>query len=578
MGLWTRIKGAVHTLTDAAETVWDVTKMVWHWPVSGMLLSVGQVALNLTINLPMATGRYAIKSYKDQKNQKVLRHLTHIVSHDLVPLIMASYAAESLRQYLSPIDDDKEPEAFYQQMLTQTTLLSLYTFSKLFNLRQKQQTAVHQAIVMLEEGRAMTKPSMDICKTEECTTSRYLQGSLRDIVNYWTTTLSLMGLSYSAEWFLPSLLPAIQAALIYHNGRTILTNCLPICDRHKMEYLKEHAELALSLGIGHHYLNKGLVYGLSYSGIPTEHYHTVFSSALIIVTMGIAAELEFPKAVAVSKRTHWVDPIDAYQRGVGFVFDLVTFALKKKGPRIIRQFLENPTETSYLQTLSLLNKRDDVTLARKILTPPILHSPENFIADPLVKDNLPGLKSQAVTALSNIRRFRQDRTLSEEITTWGKEIWHAPWRGFRNMLIDMSLWTASLSPKKSSKLAQATKGLPKSIVELGLKALNDPAFMQKAEELEYYLQGLSNEPPAPLPQTTLLLAAPVATTLPPAAAPETVIKSTPPPPSSRVNPSSVIKDRTSRPSTAGMYNPRIIKRRPPSSAGTLPNPQEPTTI
>jgi hypothetical protein len=382
----------------------------------------------------------------------VARHLLQIAREDILPLVLVTYTNQLIQSHGK---NYLEEEPAYPWLSIKTALqIALYLGQAgtwIYKTQKQTQLLVHSAIVTLEAPILLNKSRIlapsNVCLEAQCSTLRFAQGSVRDIVTFFATefVISLIGYVPIAGGTTASVLS------IYHRGRYVLTIVLPeVCNRHQVIYLKEHSELALSLGLGHFsssfLLNKALEMS---TGIPQIYYKSAIDQLLLIVQMSVAAHLHLPQPQKESKRT-LPDPVLLYQDLIGFLFDVMLLGLKLKIPRMMNAreteaFKESLKQLPWDNILKFLQLIHDHPAAQ-ILLPKLLRSTELFLADPIIAYDWEALRTCMITILETIEALNQH----------------------------LAIRLSSLAPEAASTLVQAVFGTPKFINKTLLQLIIDP--------------------------------------------------------------------------------------------------------
>jgi hypothetical protein len=261
----------------------DTATEVYNYSYTTMAYSLQQVG---------AVPSLVRSAVSHEPTQQLLSHLGRIAVEDLVPITLVNYANQLLQssgqQYLDDYEDDTLLSA---HTLLVSTLYLLQAATWAFKTRQQTQFLIRSAVLTIEApglvNEAHENPRFSICKKEECSTLRFAQGSVRDLVTYLATEGAISLLSYT-----PVIGGPLSSSLsVYHRGRYVLTVVLPeVCNRHQITYLKENSELALSLGLGH-FASSSLVNSVIHSmtGIPLTLYGNQVEQLMLITHMLLAA-------------------------------------------------------------------------------------------------------------------------------------------------------------------------------------------------------------------------------------------------------------------------------------------------
>ncbi len=402
-------------------------------------------------------------------NRTLATHLTRIALEDLLPLVLVRYTSELLQQYLyrrlAEEDPDSSTHSFDTVIMMALYSLQLATWT--YEIRKKTKILVRTVVVTLEAPVLLNAdkigPKMDVCTLEHCSMLRFMQGSIRDNAAYWATeaAISLIG-------YIPYVGGAAAASLaVYHRGRYVLTIVLPdLCNRHQVVYLREHSELALSLGLGHTgstWLTLKLIE--TATGIPQAFYASLVESLLLFTQMNTAAHMMLPPAKKASLR-NIPDPILHFQNVVGFVVDIFILGLKSKIPRMLKErggknlkaFLKDlPLGEIVARCDWLLHNR----LSRLVL-PDLIQSKDLFLKDPVVGSNLPGLRKTVINILTEVEGLPEY----------------------------LAIRIAGRAPDAAASLLESILGTPKFATKLLLELISDQEIIEQIRYCRYQIQGL----------------------------------------------------------------------------------------
>lgn len=406
--------------------------------------------------------------------KKWVKHLAHITAVDLIPLVLVSYTHHLLQtmgqNYLNQQNDPEgEPLTTNSYMAIQTGLYLLSVANWTFSTHQKLKLLVDTTLVTLEAPVAVNgihaSPPSTICVEANCSTLRFLQGSVRDLTTYFATeaAISLVG-------FVPIIGGTTSAMLtVYHRGRYVLTVVLPdLCNRHQMIYLREHSELALSLGLGHaasaHVVNSMIE---SATGISPIFYKATIDQITLLTHMAVAAQLRLPPATLSSNRSQ-IDPVQVYQDGIGYTFDifskgLKTMLLHRERPRSVKEMVKTVPWTKISANIDRVRS---FPLAY-ILLPKSLLSFQAFIHDPIARDLWPVIQDKLINALKLFQTIKEHSAVK----------------------------LSSKAPEAAITLIWLILGTPKPITRILLQLLSDDEVIEQLHQWQIQLEGLSCDGP-----------------------------------------------------------------------------------
>ncbi|WP_133130429.1 hypothetical protein [Legionella yabuuchiae] len=409
------------------------------------------------------------KSFIDHASTRtVANHLFRIAYEDVIPLVLVTYGTDLIHaQCNTYIADEDEQSSATTIFILKSSLHLLETATWIFKVRKQTQLFVRTAIVTLEAPLLFNKnrssPVMTVCTEAHCSTLRFVQGSLRDIVTYYSTELAISSLRY-----LPVAGNTLASFLLtYHNGRYLVSVALPeMCNRHQVLYLRQHSELAFSLGIGHAISSRTVNFLLEVlTKIPASYYASSVEQLIFIFHMNVAAHLTLPNPPKALTRTIR-DPIHLFQSTIGFVFDALLVGLKTKIPSL----LPNQQPGGLIQTIKRAPWREIRNIHlwitsnsnARIFLPKLLHDLPSFLNDPIIKSNWPALQQSMLSLLNTIESLNQSRTIR---------------------------WL-SYTPNVTSRLNETMTGTPRLITTVALQLFTDPEFMRFATRLKNQLEEL----------------------------------------------------------------------------------------
>ena len=409
-----------------------------------------------------------------QPTRKVAHHLIRVFAEDLVPLVLVTYASQLIQDKgHAYIEDDNDNAAFISTASAiQLGLYLVQAASWAYRVRAKTQLLVRMTMITLEApimlNGAKTQQPMTVCKEANCSTLRFMQGSLRDIITFYTTEAAISLVEY-----LPVAGGQIAAALaIYHRGRYVVISVLPdLCNRHHMEYLTQYKELALSAGLGHT-MGTWIVDKLieTSTGIPPIFYKSVIEQLMLIAEISLIAHLTLPTPVLSSTRTT-LDPIRHYQNIIGFIFDTLMLGLKFKIPRMlntkqpsnIKEMLQQLPWSRFSNWIDQIKHRSLLS----ILIPPIAKNLDGFIHDPIVCGNWPAFQETVVSVLKKIRALKDLPAVR----------------------------LSSSAPDSASTLIWLTLGTPKAFTKVLLQLINDEDVLRQLLLWQFQLERLTLSTP-----------------------------------------------------------------------------------
>lgn len=330
-------------------------------------------------------------------SRSVTRNLSYIALHDLLPLVLINLANGYIQQSFSQ-EGEEENEWSSANYAIQCSLMLLGLAVRAYNFRQGTQLAARTLLVSCRAADAFNqvspRPQSPLCIEEKCTLTQQIKGSGREVVELQANALAvyLLGCVSGMEG-LSKLLS------VYANGRYVAKSTTPErCPDHKMI----QSEYALALGLGHAGMMVLLKSALTAtSGLPPEFCLNTMEQMLLILQIAIAAHLQ-PPLVRPDEQTLPLDPMDVYERFIGWCTKVIASGLKKQIPAL----LKGPSRVIPWQAIadsaySLVNY-PPARQFRYMILPPMLHSGYHFIKDPVVKEDWKSFVEQMDRALTFI--------------------------------------------------------------------------------------------------------------------------------------------------------------------------------
>ncbi|ASQ47375.1 hypothetical protein [Legionella clemsonensis] len=477
MGWWDTWTTAKDTVSGWGKSAWNNASLTG--AVNGMANFTYNTISRVLEGVPAALRltRAAFSVIPEETKEK-LSHVAkgggRIIIEDAIPLAVISYFYQILAQQGQDYLEDNPDEAW----LSPNTALSmglwlLWGVHWIYSARKQTQLTVRTTILALEAGGAFKSirqtPPMDLCVQKKCTTLRFLKGSFRDLIKYWSTKAAIVFVGY-----VPVVGEGLAAAFdVYHNGRYVTTLVLSeLCEPDQERYLREYPELALANGIMHYVLSKFVCSMIEYySGIPAVFYESTVRQFLLISQIGIASQMTLPPAVEDSQR-NIPDPIAAYESAIGFVVDTTALGLKKKIPEMLKKQTVPviPWEKIPAYAQVAWNNPVSENVIKPLLIPRMLRNEKAFINDPVIPW-LP-LQERILAAIKNIEDVK-----AHPLTT-----------------------AALLSPSITAEIARPIFGTPKAVVELLLNLMKNEEVMLKLGTFRNYIAGLCPGELPPLPE------------------------------------------------------------------------------
>ncbi|STX52900.1 Uncharacterised protein [Legionella busanensis] len=469
-GWWDKIKGWGSALWNSNLTA-QVTNNVSSFTYNTILKSV---------ELAPATVKTAASVLTHAPTRRIAYNVARILVEDIAPYVAINYVFDSLKKYTQDELIEKDAPWVSTSTFLQTSLALLQVALWAYNTRRKTQATVRMTVVAIEAAKSLSTVNNDlpkqVCIDENCDLFRYVRGNFRDLTTFWATEVAL-----SLVGYLPLGDKIVPVLSVFHRGRYALTMVLPdLCQRHQVEYLKEYAELPITLGI-HEFISTTLLsWGIeSLTGIPRHYYKPFVAQAMLLTQISVVAHSRLPPPVIQSQRKI-IDPVGAYQSFIGFIFDIVSSGLKKQLPLLLQGPPTNiPWQTIY-NLAKEVQKNPYTQKIETIILPRMLHSSEAFISDPVIQPYWLYLRERSILALKAIENSKESFLKISKVATVD------PGKAAKLMLIKVAVY----DPQKAAKLLWLIFGIPKSIGREVLTLLGKKEFMLDLGSIRRKLESL----------------------------------------------------------------------------------------
>lgn len=459
---------------------WDTWDKVKNWSVrawrSATADNIKQFSYKTALTvlgLPQAALRASSSVIWHPNIRRIGINVGRIAIESSIPIALSYVNNEIQSRGREYLDDEPNDEWLSVDTFIITSLVLLNSSLWIFQKRQKLATLAHVGILNLEASNAVAHrlPETKIC--QDCTTMRFMKGSFRDLLTYWSTELLIEGLR-----FIPVVGEGVATGLsIYHNGRYVATLLWsPYCGRHLDENLREYPEFALAQGLSH----AGTSWLVSYlvelgTGVPRTYYESTVQQLALVGQVIVAAHSDLPVPVKQSQRLV-IDPVGCYEGVVKFSIDVVLSGLKKELPPrakvVIRPLLNMLPQTPTIpwdkvgQVVVIIWSNPVSGVIKFCVLPSILQGQKQFVNDPLVSHNWRGLRDKTVGAIIDM-----------EVVS-------------KKYAIRM----VSTVPEATGEAVQVVMGTPKILTEIILRILRNHAFMDFLAQKRRVLEGIHSGP------------------------------------------------------------------------------------
>lgn len=195
----------------------------------------------------------------------------------------------------------------------------------------------------------------ELCEDAPCTRLRYELGNWRDITVYKVTDEVISNIIKYLPFVGPSL--AVVGG-VWNSGGYVCSTIMPICNRHLVENKQQHPAFVFAIGL-HHALMTALVtyliqlisslpgdlyrnywdpnsqFNTEISEDDYQQYLALVGQLCLLVEIMLAADMNWPDPIVKADR-YFYNPLMAFQRLVGFLFDTFAKGAKKTMPGLLR--------------------------------------------------------------------------------------------------------------------------------------------------------------------------------------------------------------------------------------------------
>jgi len=416
--------------------------------------------------------------------RKIAAQMGRIFLEDVAPLVLITYVSQKIQEQGREYINEESDNNLGAHSLLELGLTLLQAATWLYKLRAEAQLTTRAAILTLSAAQALkeTKPTapITVCEEAKCSSLRFLQGSIRDNVNYYATAgaISIVG-------FIPGIGQPLASILkLDLMGRYVAGIILAdACNRHQVVFLQEYPEIKLSLGIGH----ASLTWLLSVliektTSIPRALSKDALDPLTLIVLISIAFQLHIPTLKQTSTRKI-LDPIGTFQGFIGFNLDTWLLGLKVKIPRMLDASDSRQDIGMVVLDWPWAQKADEISRIFKMplvrfLLPPTLHnlgaifehpiSIDRLFRDSIFRANWPAVQTKIITTINIIDSIKHDP-----------------------LVIAAGLLTEEM---RVAGMSQAL-GLPANVAKVVYALLTDTKIEGKLLSLKYEIERLNVDAP-----------------------------------------------------------------------------------
>ncbi|WP_454781406.1 hypothetical protein [Legionella sp. WA2022007384] len=414
MNWWTSVVDGTKSLGDGATWVWNNAIKQTVGYAANTAFYVAEQVLALRETIPEVVTPPVMKIVKGGGN---------ILVQDILPVVGAHYASNTIDNYLRP-EDPTGVLATYMVVPT-LTLMNYAVWG--FTYRQASKLVVHTLTLdafgssAFNEHKGKLNPQPPtLCgeKEEDCNYKRKFKGSIREPLALALNDLVLLAISK----FVPYGEQVAWILGIYFYGEYITRMATPErCERHKAM----KSESILSLGLSYTGTSALMDYALeSTVGMPPYLYLRTLRHLLLLAHIDIASHMTLP-LVRSAKDTIPIDPLVIYDRTKRFAIDVVFAGLMQripidfKPPPGAKPFIPLSTVFKFL-TKVLESDLEQVKpvppgffkKTTKYLLPSMFHGPKNAVNDPVIKEFWPDIRSDLLYILEIVESAKPVKSLT----------------------------------------------------------------------------------------------------------------------------------------------------------------------
>lgn len=337
----------------------------------------------------------------------VAKQVSRALLIDGMAFIVVNYSVNLFLEHMFPNSDDTDQS---DAAWASTALkLSATLLANIIYIRSWSNVKSHMLIINLLQSSKLTtvRAPSTVCIDANCGALETIKGQIENNVAYFATEglLIVTGrLLTVAEYIIPNLSFLVVIARILHNGHYISgARNAELCNKHIQRNLREHSELAFSLGLGHALVVMFANKLLEQTGIPSNYYDFMVNSAAIFLLISVSSHIAHPAPKPTTKRLP--DPLLAYELSVWFLLEALV-----RGTEEMRRIAENTSDgrsaNEFITTKQLPWKTMGNSIAAVwnslavILLPTYFHNIEALAKDPFVRNDWKVLQEMVVNYLT----------------------------------------------------------------------------------------------------------------------------------------------------------------------------------
>ena len=461
MSWWTSLvdgaKSVKDTVGNVAQWIWDYT-LIPKAAVNLAAFTANTTFYTLEQILALRTGVPAL--FKTPESRNVLKHMVHVVTGGIAPVLIVSAANNLFQNYFRQEDENAN-------LLRAGGLIAINTLVSLYAIRQGMQTLTHILVLNIVAPRIMSANREIIpathCKGGKCDTKRRLAGNMaepfliiaNDVVGLGIGIIPCIGRPLSIAWNVSA------------QGRWLVRAITPErCASHK-GIVPAHA---LALGI----ILEGIMIALNSQLESTIGRAPFLQERAIRLFVTLFCRFMFMHAnVPYSEMHRYLNVIGLNEALATFGINVVVAGLKV---RIPKDWKPDPnaapifelSEVFRFGTRLLSSDRQIPTspsgvlgnashFFNKVALPPIFHDPYN---DPIIRKHWAEIRKGAIGGLALAQAVRTNTVVS----------------------------VLAYAPKSVATLVKMQTGISKSVTRLMLSATRDEDLWDFIRVAEFWFR------------------------------------------------------------------------------------------
>jgi hypothetical protein len=468
-------------LTDKTKYLKNqvISNAAWAWNNTS-LSSATKALFNYTVNTTfhvieegLALRRAVPTLVNNPAVRKVVGGVGYVIAYDIIPILTLNYVNNSVHQYFGTYNEEEDRSninaAFISVLKLGNSLVTAYTW------QQGIQTCVRVAVLdsvgppAFNLNKITPPPSLCTDIDLACNGKRKMKGLGRELFILLANDAAIAGISY-----LPYAgAPLAQVLSVINNGRYITRLVTPErCERHK--FMEQ--ESVLALGLTYELSSRLMDYALATStGTPPWLYLRALRHILLSWHVNLAAHMDIP-LVEPKNATLPIDLFNGYERMWRFMIDVIIAGLIKRVPidfkpekgappllslstalQSMTKMFNNPLESAQP---GMLRVGTPLNYLRLWALPPIFHSTDNLLRDPIIIPYWPSLQKGTLETVDMIFSIGQ------------------------NKVVNKLVWL----PKSIATLLDLKYGIPKKLTKILIMLNKEKDFWDLARAIKLWLE------------------------------------------------------------------------------------------